>query len=224
MRFFEFNDKIVNLSQVTDFSCSKEFRPYQGEDKNFILKAHLGYSHGNSEKEEQTYDAAVPLGEFTSKADGLQVARNIIAGKYDVPVGKDAITEDVAPLPPETEPETEPETPTETETQPTQEQAQQTPDDPAAKEKAIENAREQFKLEQTKVVAGELNIDTVKIYGEAQRIWGDSDTWSTAQWENYIVAIADFQQRKGVLYDKLKPQQPAETKANGNGGNGKGPF
>ena len=224
MRFFEYNNQIVNLSQVTNFSCQKDFVPYQGENENFRLRAHLGYSHGTSEKEERSYDAAVELGEFTSKADGLQVVRNIIAGKYDLPVGTENITEDVEPLPQETDPETETETPAETETESTeeQEQTQETPDDPAAKEKAIENARAQFKLEQTKVVAGELNIDTVKIYGEAQRVWGDSDTWNTAQWENYIVAIADFQQRKGVLYDRLKPQQQAETKANGNGGKRKG--
>ena len=234
MRYFEYNNEIINLSQVTNFTCLKSHMPYQGESENFILLTHLGYSHGNSEKEEQTYDACIKLGEFKERADGLQVVRNIIAGKYDVPTSADAVTEDVAPIEPaneyeneatptETETET---TPPETETETTEEQ--QPTDDPEAKEKIIESARELFKQQQTKVIAGELGIETLKIYAEAERTWGDSDKWTIQDWETYIQALADFQQREGELYNKLKPQTESQPQTNGNENgnskNGKGPF
>ena len=101
---------------------------------------------------------------------------------------------------------------------------EETTDDPAEKEKLIQNARELFKLPQTEVITKELGIPKKRLYGEAQRQWGESDNWNIKTWNNYITAIANFHQRKGVLYDKLKPQY---NKGNGQGqdqATGQGPF
>ena len=210
MRFFQYNNEIVNLTHVANFTCLKE----KNNDEEFILTAHLNYSHGYWDREEMELGVAVNLGKFQNKDDGLQIARDIIAGIYDLPLTFSY------------ESPVENETPTETETPEAQEQEQEIPDDPTAKEKAIENAREQLKQKQTKVIAAELNIDPNKIYGEiyqkAQHIWGNSHQWDTEQWQNYIIAIADFQQRKGILYDKLKPQQQANGNTDKN--TEKGPF
>ena len=208
MRFFEYNKNIVNLTHVSNFNCHKII----AEENEYTLTAELNYSHGFWKNEEMNLGASVIIGRFQSQDEGVQVARDIIAGKYDLPVPSFEI---IAPIDVNTET-----SPTETETQPEQEQ----PEDPEAKEKAISASRELLKHEQTKIITAELGIEIKTIHNEAQRLWGDSDDWNTEKWQNYVQAIADFHQRKGILYDKLKPQPSSETETNGNLETKKGPF
>ena len=153
------------------------------------LEAHLNQPQDNENRN------TILLGNLTNEDEGLRVAQEIIYGKYSLP--KSATPETAT---------SEPQSPLE-----------QTKDDPVTKQKVIENARELFKLQQTKIIAEELGIDTLKIYGEAQSLWGESENWNTEIWQQYLEAIAHFHQRKGVLYDKLKPNYTEKT-------TNKGPF
>lgn len=124
------------------------------------------------------------------------------------------------------------ETPTETTTPPTT-----TQDTPAEMEKDAEatkaeiesiagSARELYRHLHTDAVCNELGIKKEKIFGEAQRLWGDSNNWDKTTWEKYLHGIAAFHERKGELYDALKPrtgEQAAEPNTQANG-NGKSPF
>ncbi|MXV73446.1 hypothetical protein F4Z99_04105 [Candidatus Poribacteria bacterium] len=215
MRFFEYDGQVVNLSHITNFSCHKKHIPHQGEDEDFTLIAELDYSNGFWEKEEVSMNPRIELGTFNTQSEGLQVARDIVAGKYDLPtVGAETPTleAETAETPPVETTDAPPvETTTESAEEQSEEQTQEQPEDQELKEKTAQSARDLFKHQQTKTVAAELNVDIVKIHGEAQRLWGDSDDWNTEKWQNYITAIADFHQRKGVLYDKLKPRTGSET-------------
>ena len=89
-------------------------------------------------------------------------------------------------------------------------------EDPEEKEKVIEGARALLTHAHTEVIIKELGITKEKIHGEAQRLHGDSETWTIEIWAKYTEAIAHFHLRKGTLYDNLKPEY-AEKKD-------KGPF
>ena len=232
MRFFQYETDIINLNNVTNFTCTQQYMPEEGDpEPSYVLIAHLNYSHGYWDKEEMCLGAQIIISEFESQADGLKVARDIIAGEYDIPVGNQSPTHVLTPDETETAEPTE----TQTETSETSEPAEtktteeQQPDDPKEKEKVIQSARELFKNPQTKVIATELGINTLQVYNKAQEIWGKSNKWSIEQWNNYTINLANFQQRNGELYDKLKPQNETteettkETTGTQNG-NGKGPF
>ena len=89
-------------------------------------------------------------------------------------------------------------------------------DDPVEKEKVIEGARALLTHAHTDTVMKELGITKENIHGEAQRLHGNSETWTIEIWSKYTEAIAHFHLRKGTLYDNLKPKYTEEKK--------KGPF
>ena len=221
MRFFMYDEQIVNLNHVTNFDCYQEHIPYKGEEQDFTLVAYLNYSHGYWEKEEMNMGAEIKLGKFKTKAEGIEVTRDILAGIYDVATLQPGT---VGPEP--TKQPTEQEN--EQQSEQTTEQSSEQTEDPKALEEAKEKAREVFKHEQTKNIATELSITTLTVYNTAQDIWGKSNTWDTKGWETYLIGLANFQQRKGVLYDKLKPANENETNGTQNGTaqakNGNGPF
>ena len=188
MKFFEYNGQIVSLSHVTNFSFP------QTDDKNgFVLTTHLDYAQGVWDKDLMPVGAIVELDRFDTKKEALQVARDIIAGNYEV---------DITQAPVDSEPESEPvakETATE---------------DPAELNKIIEGTRELYRNAYTDTICAEIGINKNQIYAEAQRLWGKSESWEKPTWKNYLHAIANFHQHKGVLYDSLRPKTD-ETK-NGN--------
>jgi len=221
MRFFMYNEQVVNLAHVTNFHCFQKHVPHQGEDKEFSLVAELDYSHGITN--ETNYGAGVDLGKFKTKAEGLEVAQDILAGMYDVATlqpGTGIVEPETTEQPTEQEGEQQSE-------QPSEQPSEQTKD-PKALEEAKEKAREVFKHQQTKTISTELGITTLTVYNTAQDIWGKSNTWDIKGWETYLIGLADFQQRKGVLYDKLKPSTENEETQKNNGAtqtkNGDGPF
>ena len=205
MPFFEYNSQIINLTHVSSFSCDEKKNLYAENDseKAFDLTANLDYSHGMWEKEEINPGASIHLGTFRSKAEGLQVARRIIEGEYNIKV-----SEEYANQKDESEKTHIPEISDTPKTEETTEEAtaETKEENHKTKEELIQNARDLFRLPQTQIIAKELNISHLKIFSEAERLWEDSDKWDTKQWEEYIKALADFHQRKGTLYDKLKPQ------------------
>ena len=102
-----------------------------------------------------------------------------------------------------------------TENQTAAPQEEKVVEDPVEKEKVIEGARALLTHAHTETIIKELGITKEKIHGEAQRLHGDSETWTIEIWAKYTEAIAHFHLRKGTLYDNLKPEY-AEKK--------KGPF
>ena len=85
-------------------------------------------------------------------------------------------------------------------------------------EKAKHGARVIFGQPQTSVIATELGVKPIAIYDCAQEAWGSSLDWDINQWLEYTQAIAQFQQRIGMLYDRLKAENTENTDT------GKGPF
>ena len=85
-------------------------------------------------------------------------------------------------------------------------------EDPVEKEKVIEGARALLTHAHTEVIIKELGITKEKIHGEAQRLHGDSETWTIEIWAKYTEAIAHFHLRKGTLYDNLKPEYTDKKK------------
>ena len=180
MKFFEYNEQIVSLTHVTNFSFPET------EDKNgFILTTHLDYAQGVWDKDLMPVGAIVELDRFDTKKEALQVARDIIAGDYEVNYSK---------VPTESEPTPEPKD-KETDTK-----------DPEELNKIIEGTRELYRNAYTNTICSEMGINKTQIYAEAQRLWGKSESWEFETWENYLHAFADFHQRKGVLYDALRPK------------------
>ena len=180
MNFFEYNEQIVSLTHVTNFTC-----PQAEDKKGFVLTTHLDYAQGIWDKDLMPVGAIVELGTFKTKKEALQVARDIIAGNYEV---------DTTQAPVDSEPESQPageETATE---------------DPEKLNKIIEGTRELYRNAYTDTICTEIGINKAQIYAEAQRLWGKSESWEFGTWENYLHAFADFHQQKGVLYDSLKPK------------------
>ena len=92
------------------------------------------------------------------------------------------------------------------------EEKEKVADDPVEKEKVIEGARALLTHAHTEVIIKELGITKEKVHGEAQRLHGDSETWTIEIWTKYTEAIAHFHQRKGTLYDNLKPEYTDKKK------------
>jgi len=217
MRFFQYNEQVINLEKIIDFSfiTNKESR----KPHTHTLFANLDYS--------QDQPLNIYLGTFNTKDDGLQVVKNILAGVYDImtlqPVAVN-VNPQLIPAGEETpESDTQPEQTAETQ-QTTETETQEQPDDPEELEKTIEGTRELYRLEQTNIVCKELGIDKAKLYGEAQRLWGKSETWTQKSWETYLHAIANFHNRTGVLYDALKPKTDQPTGATQATEKQQGPF
>lgn len=188
MKFFEYNEQIVSLTHVTNFTC-----PKTEDKKRFVLTTHLDYAQGVWDKDLMPVGAIVELGTFKTKKEALQIARDIIAGNYEVVS---------AQAPVDSKPESEP-------------VAEETAnEDPEKLNKIIEGTRELYRNAYTDTICAEIGINKTAIYAEAQRVWGTSESWKMVTWENYLHAFADFHQRKGILYDALRPK-PDETK-NGN--------
>ena len=92
------------------------------------------------------------------------------------------------------------------------EEEEKVAEDPVEKEKVIEGARALLTHPHTEVIIKELGITKEKIHGEAQRLHGDSETWTIEIWAKYTEAIAHFHLRKGTLYDNLKPEYTDKKK------------
>jgi len=215
MRFFQYNEQVINLEKIIDFSfiTNKQSR----KPHTHTLFANLDYS--------QDEPLNIDLGTFNTKDDGLQVVKDILAGVYDIMTLQPATVGTSPQLIPVTEEVLEPENQQTTQVpEPTETETEEQPDDPAELEKVKEGTRELYRLEQTNIVCKELGIDKAKLYGEAQRLWGKSETWTQKSWETYLHAIANFHNRTGVLYDALKPKTDQPTGATQATEKQQGPF
>ena len=135
--------------------------------------------------------------------------KNIVAMFHGNPLKTAPMCQEDPP-PVNTEETTEPVQATENQTAAPQEE--EVTDDIAEKEKVIEGARALLTHAQTETIIKELGITKEKIHGEAQRLHGDSESWTIEIWTKYTEAIAHFHQRKGTLYDNLKPKYNEEKK------------
>ena len=84
MRFFMYNGEIINLAQVTNFTCYQDDTTPADNETPFILKAHLNHSHGFWEKEGMTMGVNIYLGDFESRDAGFKIVKDILAGIYDL--------------------------------------------------------------------------------------------------------------------------------------------
>ena len=212
MRFFQYNRQIVNLAHITHFTAVK----YNSDKEDrYSLEAQLAVGENADSISMGTIQLS-EVDQFKTEDEALRVAQEIVTGKYDLPTAPPTLWNTETPTSETIEVEdtttTETPIPSKDTTDQTSEPEPEQSEPETVDEKVVESARVLFRLDQTEVIAKELRIDKLKIFGEAQRLWGQSTEWTTETWETYITALADFHQRKGTLYNSLKPT------------NGKGPF